>query len=543
MFAATGVRVTRFVHTEAQFGKAELDGLFCNCTHAVTRFIGGGHDVTTSAELARALISEGPRNNVIRGLDTNNDPGHLAMFKGSVNSSRILGIKAIREVEYTALGLKCFDHSYVSTGRLVPWVNIGMLPGWAELRQVRGPPPPTVMATLRAHGTAPSVGHVDLVDRGSHPDANGDVDMVGDGREDMVDDVGLGDEDDEVGEDDDDAHGVPHDAQADAVVVAAILGPGANKELSFTRVKEVSCSDTEHFLGASTSARRREQGEVQAAAGLFACARCGATYTTKHWLTKHMQKRCTQCTRCLLWFGSPKAAQEHEDRHVCAPRKHAALGMSASDHGVEVIVDGQLVAMAGAEHKRAKRAATRQERYEARQAGGTALRRDAGWAVGMIGVDYVHDDVKQVLTTLFAEGDTGGRQRWFGEEALEYLRMQHDERGKPSFPYHMMPSLTGINSVFSRGKAPMKARAGGATASIRRRWTAAEDDAVRMQLLAGAKAKDVHVEGRGAAAIANRVAKLRKQFREGGVLPPPHARAAAPAGSVPVAAAVTPHRS
>ena len=539
MYAATGVRVTRFVHNEAQFGKTELDGLFGICTQAVTRFIDGGHDVTTSAELVRALIAAGPRNNVIRGLDTKNEAWHLALFKDSVNSSRIPGIKAIREIEYTALGLKCFDHSYVSTGRLVPWMNIGMLPGWAELRQVRGPPPPTVMATLHAHGNAPSVGHVDLVDRGSHPDANADVDMVGDGRGDVVDEVGSGDEDDD---DDDDAHGLPYDPQADAVVVAAMLRPGANEELSFTRVKEVSCSNTEHFRGASGPARQRVQHEVlaQAAAGLFACVRCGATYTTKHWLTKHMQKDCTRCTRCLLWFGSPEAAQEHEDRQVCAPRKHAALGMSASDHGVKVIIDGQLVAMATAKDKRTKRAATRQERYEARQAAGTTLRRDSGWAVGKIGADYVHEDVKQLLITLFAEGDTSNRRKWSGEEALEYLRMKRDEHGKRCFPYHMMPSLLGIKSVFSRGKALMKARAGGASASTRRRWTAAEDEAVRTQLLAGAAAREVRVEGRAVAAIVNRVAKLRKQLREEGVLPVPRprARVMAPASGVPVTAAV-----
>ena len=68
MLPATGIRVTRLVHNEAQFGKTELDGLFGICTQAVNRYVNAGSDVTTSAQLVKALVANSPKHNVICGL-------------------------------------------------------------------------------------------------------------------------------------------------------------------------------------------------------------------------------------------------------------------------------------------------------------------------------------------------------------------------------------------------------------------------------------------------------------------------------------------
>ena len=81
LLPATGIRVTRLVHNEAQFGKAELDGLFGICTQAVNRYVNAGSDVTTSAQLVKALVANGPKHNVIRGLAPLNEKWHIAALK------------------------------------------------------------------------------------------------------------------------------------------------------------------------------------------------------------------------------------------------------------------------------------------------------------------------------------------------------------------------------------------------------------------------------------------------------------------------------
>ena len=139
MYAATGVCVTTLVHNEAQFGKTELDGLFGICTQAVTRYVDAGHDVTTSAELVKALVANGPRRNVIRGLATKNDAWHLKALNKYLKQTKIPHVRAVREVEYKDDGLHCHTHSLVGQPRIIPWSRVTLLPGWRAYRDTAGP--------------------------------------------------------------------------------------------------------------------------------------------------------------------------------------------------------------------------------------------------------------------------------------------------------------------------------------------------------------------------------------------------------------------
>ena len=59
------------------------DGLFGICTQRVHRYVNAGYDVTTSAQLVKALqlVANGPEHNFIRGLAQRNKKWHIAALK------------------------------------------------------------------------------------------------------------------------------------------------------------------------------------------------------------------------------------------------------------------------------------------------------------------------------------------------------------------------------------------------------------------------------------------------------------------------------
>ena len=161
--------------------------------------------------------------------------------------------------------------------------------------------------------------------------------------------------------------------------------------------------------------------------------------------------------------------------------------------------------MATSRDKRAHRAASRHERYEARVAASLNVARRFGWARGKISADLVDPEVRDLLVDLFAEGEASSRRKWSGEEALEWLSQRKDDDGNHRFSYARLPSLLGIKSVFARGKAMIAARRRaaepGGRRSTRRRWTAAEDEAIREQLARGVRVAALDIPDRSKASI------------------------------------------
>ena len=66
--------------------------------------------------------------------------------------------------------------------------------------------------------------------------------------------------------------------------------------------------------------------------------------------------------------------------------------------------------MATSRDKRAHRAASRHERYEARVAACLNVARRFGWARGKISADLVDPEVRDLLVDLFAEGGVKSAQ-------------------------------------------------------------------------------------------------------------------------------------
>ena len=165
---------------------------------------------------------------------------------------------------------------------------------------------------------------------------------------------------------------------------------------------------------------------------------------------------------------------------------------------------------------------------------------------GKISADLVYPEVRGLLVDLFAEGEASSRRKWSGEEALEWLSQSKDDDGNHRFSYARLPSLLGIKSVFARGKAMIAARRRaaepGGRRSTRRRWTAAEDEAIRERLARGVRVAALDIPDRSKASIAVRASKLRGEGRAAAARrrPEPVSAVIGAAGSVAAAAAPAP---
>ena len=88
---------------------------------------------------------------------------------------------------------------------------------------------------------------------------------------------------------------------------------------------------------------------------------------------------------------------------------------------------------------------------------------------------------------------------------MEWPSHSKDGDGNHRFSYARLPSLLGIKSVFARGKAMIAARRRatepGGRHSTRRRWTAAEDEAIREQLARGVRVAALDIPDRSKASI------------------------------------------
>ena len=68
MATATGVEVTRVVYHEAPVGTLQADGDLALSTQAVNRYMAAGHDISTSADLVKALLAHDTHHTFLRGL-------------------------------------------------------------------------------------------------------------------------------------------------------------------------------------------------------------------------------------------------------------------------------------------------------------------------------------------------------------------------------------------------------------------------------------------------------------------------------------------
>ena len=81
-----------------------------------------GYDVTTSAQLVKALVANGPKHNVIRGLAPLNEKWHIAALKQHLGAMKVAKIRSIREVDYSAAGgIVCHTHSLAAAPRVIDW--------------------------------------------------------------------------------------------------------------------------------------------------------------------------------------------------------------------------------------------------------------------------------------------------------------------------------------------------------------------------------------------------------------------------------------
>lgn len=140
----TGIRVTHYIHTEPQRGKAVLDGLFGVCTQALTRYVREGRDTTTPKQLFDALVRVGHRHAVIRALTFKNSKFHVNRFKVkgpkmpwlNPTTNRMnhidpfTGCKSWRETQYKADHLLYCKHSGIDTMIKVDNQYVGKLSEW-----------------------------------------------------------------------------------------------------------------------------------------------------------------------------------------------------------------------------------------------------------------------------------------------------------------------------------------------------------------------------------------------------------------------------
>ena len=104
------------------------DGLFGICTQRVHRYVNAGYDVTTSAQLVKALqlVANGPEHNVIRGLARLNKKWHIAALQHDEGGET----RSIREVDYSAEGgIACHTHSLVGAPRVIDWRALSVAQG------------------------------------------------------------------------------------------------------------------------------------------------------------------------------------------------------------------------------------------------------------------------------------------------------------------------------------------------------------------------------------------------------------------------------
>ena len=98
------------------------------CTPAVHRYVNAGYDVTTSAQLVKALqlVANGPEHNVIRGLARLNKKWHIAALQHDEGGET----RSIREVDYSAEGgIACHTHSLVGAPRVIDWRALSVAQG------------------------------------------------------------------------------------------------------------------------------------------------------------------------------------------------------------------------------------------------------------------------------------------------------------------------------------------------------------------------------------------------------------------------------
>lgn len=370
----------------------------------------------------------------------------------------------------------------------------------------------------------------DDADDDNADDDNADDDNADAGNADEEDADGDDAEDDDVASADNDdvddgadssaaesAHGEDvdddYDRDADDVVVARILGPGTNKELALTRVREVSCSNSDSFHREHPTKRRRAVVASEAEGPtLLNCDRCCRYFSSQARLDRHKATRCTQCDVCKRWFSSRAAAAEHGIRGTCTAS--AKVRMKAVDYATHLIVNDKVEGVDTVGQRQEDRARVRQARLDLRR--GRASARQPGWARGNLGADTTDPEVVEVLLELYAEGVRSKRRKWSGEEALEHLKKLRNADMTPRFTYARLPTLSGIKSVFSRGGQMLASReagqSGGGSGTRRRRraWTAEEDASILQQLDRGVARRALVLPNRTASAVYGRAGKLAK---------------------------------